>query len=227
MTWQPTTPEDRLLANYHAANSGILFLEVPVGHSAGPAGARRIDGVLVPGDSSEVRPQGSYTTEAFGNAVRGREIHLIEAKQVLNRTVIGQVLVGSGLIRRDFKPAKVIQVAVCGSGHADLEWYCGDQDVRVEIFPIRPPQVPPGQSSFEQPGRTDVRAAPGASRRRAFLAGWAAALGGRLYDSVRTRKTHMGMGNLFGWIYGEQPDEFKLETWERYIRHSRWSSSED
>jgi hypothetical protein len=140
MTWQPTTPEDRLLADYHAANPGILFLEVPVGHSAGPAGARRIDGVLVPGASSEVRPQGSYTTEAFGNAVRGRKIHIIEAKQVLNRTVIGQVLVGAGLIRRDFEPANIVQVAVCGSGHADLEWYCADQDVRVEIFPIRLPR---------------------------------------------------------------------------------------
>ncbi len=27
------------------------------------------------------------------------------------------------------------------------------------------------------------------------------------------------MGNLFGWIYGEQSMDFKMETWYRYRSH--------
>lgn len=55
------------------------------------------------------------------------------------------------------------------------------------------------------------------SRRRAFLSGWTAAVNGRLFETVMVKKTHANMGNLFGWIYGQQSREFKLETWERYL----------
>jgi hypothetical protein len=61
---------------------------------------------------------------------------------------------------------------------------------------------------------------PDEAHRAAFLAGWTDAIHGKLYRSSRTRRTHANMGNLFGWIYGDQPMDFKLETWYCYLGHS-------
>jgi hypothetical protein len=66
-------------------------------------------------------------------------------------------------------------------------------------------------------GRDDIRDRdPQWTHRRTFLGGWTDACNGRLYETVLTRKTHANMGNLFGWIYGRQSMDFKLETWYRY-----------
>jgi len=35
------------------------------------------------------------------------------------------------------------------------------------------------------------------------------------------------MGNLFGWIYGDQPEDFKKDTWDRYIKYSNYDSDEN
>ena len=69
--------------------------------------------------------------------------------------------------------------------------------------------------------RKDIRHKdPQNARRQRFLAGWTdAAVNGILYDTVTTKKTHTNMGNLFGWIYGEQSRDFKMETWYRYRGH--------
>ncbi len=42
-------------------------------------------------------------------------------------------------------------------------------------------------------------------------------------------KTHANMGNLFGWIYGEQPQEFKKATWETYLLFSKetWDGEDE
>lgn len=50
--------------------------------------------------------------------------------------------------------------------------------------------------------------------------GWSEAVDGQLYGSIRKRKTHQNMGNLFGWIYGDQPAGFREHTWERYKEHA-------
>ena len=57
---------------------------------------------------------------------------------------------------------------------------------------------------------------PSERHRAAFLAGWTAAANGNLYGSVLEQKTHANMGNLFGWIYGEQSREFRLSIWYQY-----------
>ncbi len=66
--------------------------------------------------------------------------------------------------------------------------------------------------------RKDIRTRnPQEQHRGAFLRGWNdAARDGRLYKTVLGMKTHANMGNLFGWIYGQQSLDFKLETWYRY-----------
>jgi hypothetical protein len=88
-----------------------------------------------------------------------------------------------------------------------------DNGIDLHFYPILQGGEPPGD---ENDGRVDVRRSPDEPRRRAFLAGWTDAANGRLYNSVLRRKTHMNMGNLFGWIYGDMPREFRLATWERY-----------
>ncbi len=49
------------------------------------------------------------------------------------------------------------------------------------------------------------------------MKGWEAAVEGQLYGSIQRRKSHANMGNLFGWIYGDQPEDFRIATWERYV----------
>ena len=66
--------------------------------------------------------------------------------------------------------------------------------------------------------RDDVRdKAPRDSHRSAFLGGWTDAINGKLYATIQDKKTHRNMGNLFGWIYGDKPRAFRLETWYRYL----------
>ena len=70
--------------------------------------------------------------------------------------------------------------------------------------------------------RKDIRdPEPGATHRAAFMKGWTDGENGLLYQAVTTKKTHTNMGNLFGWIYGPQPKDFKLETWYRYKANSK------
>jgi len=70
-------------------------------------------------------------------------------------------------------------------------------------------------------GRNDIRDPdPGITHRAAFLKGWTDGENGILYTTVVESKTHTNMGNLFGWIYGAQPKDFKMETWYRYISNS-------
>ena len=69
--------------------------------------------------------------------------------------------------------------------------------------------------------RTDKRnPLPQKTHRAAFLAGWTEAEKGHLYDSNTKKKTHTNMGNLFGWIFGEKSDDFKLQIWELYLENA-------
>lgn len=136
ISWTPTTFEDRLLYKYLNENPGKLFLEVRVGGSEDILNARRIDGVLVPGSKSEVYSPGKYTIQDLKKSLDGSEIHIIEAKGILNRNVIGQVLVGSSLLARKFNPSQIRKVALCSAGEMDLEWFCNPNGVEVAFHPI-------------------------------------------------------------------------------------------
>jgi len=102
---------------------------------------------------------------------------------------------------------------VCAVPNSDLEAFCRDEGIDVHLYPI-----PHGGELVvdENDGRVDVRRPPDEARRRAFLAGWTEAVGGQLYNSVLHHKTHANMGNLFGWVYGDMPRDFRLRTWARY-----------
>lgn len=211
----PDTAEDRLVAEYHARVGGELLLEVPVGLS-GAGAPRRIDAILIPENPERVHVWGSLGSEELHERIHGRSVHLIEAKIRLNRSVIGQIVAGAALLEWEYEPAVIRNVVVCASGHADLERVCEARDIQVEIFE-QVAGVILEQDPESDLVRDDIRRAPDSARRTAFLAGWSAAVDGRLYSTVWEKKTHANMGNLFGWIYGDQPREFRRETWERYV----------
>jgi hypothetical protein len=214
--WTPLTLEDRLLERYVVDQPGVLFLEVNVGGRDLTRGPRRLDGVLVPGPEVQIRPQHSYNVSDVAAAVDGSVVHVLEAKRRLNRNVIGQVEVGMALFERDFTPDSVVGVAVCANGNADLEWYCSERSLRTAIYRDVLP-MGSGIGTSDASDRLDLRKPPDPARKNAFLKGWEDAAGGQLYDSIRTRKTHANMGNLFGWIYGDMPTEFRDATWDRYV----------
>lgn len=217
--WSPTTFEDKLLYKYHQDHPGYLFLEVRVGGSDNTLNARRIDGVLIESADSIVYSPGEYTDSQIDQMIRGNRIHLIEAKRTLNRNVIGQVLVGSALLTRSYQPASIKHVALCSSGETDLEWYCRENDVEAALYPLVSDSIDKtamNQNELNE-ARNDIRKDPNDYRRRAFLSGWAAAVNGTLYESVEKRKTHTNMGNLFGWVYGDQDYDFRIDTWDRYV----------
>ncbi len=58
------------------------------------------------------------------------------------------------------------------------------------------------------------------SHRRAFMGGWTDAVKGNRYDTIDSRKTHANMGNLFGWVFGAKPDDFKIQIWELYLENA-------
>lgn len=90
MPWEPDTLEDRLLNRYHSEHPGELFLELKVGGTDPSHGPRRIDGLLIPGKESVVRPQNTYSPDEAEEAICGQRVHLLEAKRTFNRNVIGQ-----------------------------------------------------------------------------------------------------------------------------------------
>ena len=218
--WQPKTFEDHLLIRYLNDNPGKLFLEFPVNVLSEPKTARRIDGILIPGNTIEIYPQSSYDVDQVKIEFDGHVVHLLEAKSSLDRYVVGQILVGESIFKRAFNSAEIIKVAVCGGGNPDIEWYCKENNIQVAIYDedYKSKKL---SKPLEQQGRKDIRMAPDSNRYRAFLAGWTAAINGKLYKSVFTKKTHANMGNLFGWIYGEQPEDFKESTWETYLKYSK------
>jgi len=219
--WQPKTFEDHLLQKYLEENSGKLFLEVPVSFLSEPITARRIDGILIPDSITNVYPQGSYNVEQLKNEFKDKRLHLLEAKRYLDRLVIGQVLVGDSLFKKVFSPCDVIKVAVCGEGNPDIEWYCEENEIEVAVYNVIDNITKKRSKPAEQRECKDIRMAPDSYRYRAFLTGWTGAVNGKLYKSVFAKKTHANMGNLFGWIYGEQPHEFKKATWETYVLFSK------
>lgn len=219
--WEPKTFEDHLLKQYTDENPGKLFLEISVSFYTESNKARRIDGILIPGEETEIYPQGTYNTEQLKKEFKEKKVHLLEAKRNLDRVVVGQVLVGESLFKLAFNPVDIIKVAVCGEGNPDIEWYCRDNNIKVALYETNFIINPVNSSASSQQERKDIRMPPDSYRYRAFSAGWTSATNGKLYDSIISKKTHANMGNLFGWIYGEQPKEFKKATWETYLLFSK------
>ena len=221
MYWKPTTFEEQLLQRYLEDNPGTLFLEVPVGGSKNIQNARRIDAVLIPNSETKVLTRSEYSLDDLKENLVNNDIHIIEAKQTLNRTVIGQIEVGSALFYRKFGFKNTHQIVLCACGEIDLEWYCEENNIDVVIYSqlYANPINKKGQDLNKSIPREDLRHAADENRQQAFYRGWVDAVNGKLYKSVQTIKTYQNIGNLFGWIYGDQDTDFRAETWNRYIEN--------
>lgn len=211
--WTPSTFEDRLLKKHFDKDRGTAYLEVPIRRLSEAWRARRIDAVLIPDGPDLIYPQGDYSVDDAADAIRGQVVHVIEAKRTLNRGVIGQVMVAKDLIESALSPSKVVMHVVYARCNADLAWYCDRHGVERHRYEVQ--ETPGGEQPVSE-GRVDKRRTPDEQRRTAFLGGWTQAVNGDLFGSVQRTKTHANMGNLFGWIYGDMPEEFRLETWRRY-----------
>lgn len=212
--WTPSSFEDRLLKKHFESNPGTAYLELPVSISGELDRARRIDAVLIPGETTMVYQQGAYLSEEAAEAIAGQSVHAIEAKRALNRGVIGQVMVARHLLESTMRPLNVVMSVVCARDNTDLQIFCKDRGIEVSVYPGLGRRSSPRRDGE---GRVDLRRPADEARRRAFLGGWTQAVNGQLFGSIDRTKTYANMGNLFGWIYGDQPEVFRLETWRRYV----------
>lgn len=217
--------EDSLIIKYHEDHPGTVYKEFKVGKIDNKMRLRRIDAILIEGEEDIIYEQGEYKVEEVRNKVRGSTIHLIEAKKSLGRYVIGQVEVGKYLFKHDFNPQEVIPIALCARSHSDMVEYCNIKDIKVKIYKInnkhsKSNKVAPQESKSSFKDIDDNRGSPNNYKYSAFKRGWNDAIKGKLYDSIKVKKTHANMGNLFGWIYGDCPDEMIKKVWDSYIENN-------
>lgn len=219
--------EDLLISEYSKNNIGEIYKEVPVGKIENKKRQRRIDAVLIEGNKTIIHEQGTYNIEEVHHKVKGSKIHLIEAKKTLGRNVVGQLEVGLFLFKDEFKPAEVKCVALCSKTNSDIENYCNSNDINVTIYSEKKLGIYENADVNSEVDKEenakeikDIRSAPDSLRLGAFKKGWNDALDGKLYNSIREKKTHTSVGNLFGWIYGDCSDKKKEKIWEQYIENT-------
>lgn len=60
-------------------------------------------------------------------------MELIEVKKKLNRLVIGQVIAGADMFKRQYGTEMVATVILCEEGDPALGWVCQQRGTRVQI----------------------------------------------------------------------------------------------
>ena len=135
--WEARTREDHLLEQYWRAHGGQIHVEAPVGGADarwdGRGGIRRLDGLRIDAtDDAILLPDEPRIRKALKNH-NGAEIEVIEVKQQLNRTVIGQTQAGRLLLcaRYELDPEQVTEVVVCVTSDPALEWVCQQLVIKV------------------------------------------------------------------------------------------------
>ena len=219
MEWSPKTLEDDLISKYHYSCYGTLYLEVPITLSNKIENARYVDAILINDTFFRVYVPKTYSVESLISYIRDKKITVIEAKEKLNRNVVGQILVAKYLIEQVMSPSTIEMLIVTKLDNPDIRSFCMENGISVKIFPEGTKGKKGQKEKNVEP--SDIRQYPNSNHLRAFLTGWSKAVEGKLYKSIRDRKTHANMGNLFGWIYGDVSKEFRIKTWERYIQNTK------
>ena len=119
-----------MLQAYLGEVKGTIFTEVSVGKHSTDAQTRRIDGVRVPSSASEIKPLRGGHSE-FERRAKGAIVEAIEAKGSLNRSVIGQAIVGKHLLEIEYGVAAAVPVVVCKKGDQLLQQVCARLGVKV------------------------------------------------------------------------------------------------
>lgn len=132
----------------------------------------------------------------------------------------------------DFNPREITGVALCSNTNTDIRKYCDLKNIKVVIFPKNKlnsnkkdnkeskNKVKTETDSIDMTEIKDIRNEPDTLRFGGFKRGWNDALDGKLYNSIKEKKTHSNIGNLFGWIYGNCSEDMKEKVWNQYIKNS-------
>lgn len=138
--WIPRTHEDKLIEQYWKKKGGLFFLEVSIGSQGGkgnwPKGSRvrRIDAIRVEDKDNKIIPSKGYRYEDFYNITEGKSVELIEAKQNLNRLVIGQIIAGHDMFECEYNSKDIKDVILAFNDDPALQWVCKNRGIWVEIF---------------------------------------------------------------------------------------------
>ena len=65
----------------------------------------------------------------------GAEVEVVEVKRVLDRVVLGQVIIGADLLEMEYAPIKINQVVVCEEGDPALQMVCDRRGIKVWMPP--------------------------------------------------------------------------------------------
>ncbi|SEI04205.1 hypothetical protein SAMN05192559_10856 [Halobacillus karajensis] len=136
----PRTKEDKLLNKYFEDEGGHLFLEVPVGSNRRnhiwPKGSktRRFDGVIFPNDKSKIYNYRNYEHTFNSLITSNYELEVIEVKNRLNRLVIGQIIAGYDMFKREYADKLINCRIICSEGDPALEWVCEQRNIKVSIY---------------------------------------------------------------------------------------------
>lgn len=162
MSWQVRPGEDRLLHTYWNQIGGRLWREVPIGGKGSKV--RRIDGVIAPDE-----PTGLGDGEVPW-ALLGRVL-IVEVKQTLDETAIGQAAAGAEAARELGAQAVEAVVVVRRIQDAALADVCTELGIQL-IRDVKPAVVISAVLGADDPllGKLDALAAElGLSNRAAAL----------------------------------------------------------
>lgn len=127
-----------MLQDYWSLVAGQMYAEVPLAGSKGPAmwssnsTTRRLDAVRFDTADSPPRLLSFFNYRNEFLSCLNRELPwLIEVKRKINRTVIGQILVGADLFEEQYKVQPQKLVILCRTGDDALEWFCRKQGIEV------------------------------------------------------------------------------------------------
>ena len=135
--------EYHLCRQYHQKNGGRMYTEVPVpwskAHGDWPAGYHplSIDAIrLLSPEYDDKVTQFMRNRGQLLERVEGSIIEVIEVKPSLNRSVIGQAIIGSEMVAKDYRPSEIQRVVVCEKVNPALEPYCQNHDIRIEVCEV-------------------------------------------------------------------------------------------
>ena len=126
--------EDKLLQKYWEQNPGTLFKEVALSNSEERSRARRLDAIILPTRKKEVYARKDISESELKKFIENSEVEMVEVKKELNRTVIGQILVGGYLLNKYYKPKRITPVIICSKNHSDLEEFCNRNNIKLIVF---------------------------------------------------------------------------------------------
>jgi hypothetical protein len=139
LPWLARTREDKMLRGWR--QSGTVYAEVPVGGADerwGRGTTRRLDGVRVDrGDEILRFRRGDAVAR---EALETLPTELIEVKQVLNTTAIGQVVAGRVLFKERYGRDPSRSILVCAAADIALRDVCTALGIDVEMVELKNPR---------------------------------------------------------------------------------------